>query len=59
MSVSETMLAQEKVVDARFNELLATNPVQAQAVATLGIYHAINTAVRMLAHTADELDNIT
>jgi len=56
MSISEALWKQEQDVDTHFRDLLQTDPVKAQAVATLGLYKALNTLVRMLAHTSDLTD---
>ena len=56
MNVSEVLLKQENEIEMHFKE--AMKEVQfgkAQAFATLGLYRALNTMVRMLAHTSEEL----
>jgi len=53
--ISETLLKQEQEIDTRFKELIQQSPSQAQAIATLGIYKALNTLVRMMDHANDGL----
>ena len=58
-TLSDTLLKQEQEIESRFKEQIQTEPARAQAIATLGIYKALNTLVRLLAKTADDIMDVT
>lgn len=56
MNVSEVLLKQENEIEMHFKEAMKEGQFgKAQAFAILGLYRALNTMVRMLAHTSEEL----